>query len=190
MLADIVIHAFDQVEGDLVEAVRVTVEKVFKMKVVLGEKLSVSARSYSRERAQYLSTDLLDVLATHARGDERIERIDERIERIRLGITNVDLFVPELNFVFGEASSARRVAIFSTARLDPVGYGEAKDEAILLRRATTEAVHELGHVFGLGHCSRPGCVMWFSNTLSETDRKGSEFCQRCARQLDTNKLTH
>jgi len=180
MLADIVIHAFDQVEGDLVEAVRVTVEKVFKMKVVLGEKLSVPARSYSRERAQYLSTDLLDVLATHACGDERI----------RLGITNVDLFVPELNFVFGEASSARRVAIFSTARLDPVGYGEAKDEAILLRRATTEAVHELGHVFGLGHCSRPGCVMWFSNTLSETDRKGSEFCQRCARQLDTNKLTH
>ena len=180
MLADIVIHAFDQVEGDLVEAVRVTVEKVFKMKVVLGEKLSVPAGTYSHERAQYLSTDLLDVLAPHARGDERI----------RLGITNVDLFVPELNFVFGEASSARRVAIFSTARLDPVGYGEAKDEAILLRRATTEAVHELGHVFGLGHCSRPGCVMWFSNTLSETDRKGSEFCQRCARQLDTNKLTH
>ena len=76
-------------------------------KVVLGEKLSVPARSYSHERAQYLSTDLLDVLAPHARGDERI----------RLGITNVDLFVPELNFVFGEASSARRVAVFSTARL-------------------------------------------------------------------------
>ena len=178
----VVIHVFDQVESDFVEAVRVTVEKAFKMKVVLGEKLSAPARSYSRERAQYLSTDLLDVLATHARGDERIERI-------RLGITNVDLFVPELNFVFGEASSARRVAVFSTARLNSQAYGEPKDEAILLRRATTEAVHELGHVFGLGHCTSPSCVMWFSNTLSETDRKGSEFCQRCTRQIDSLALT-
>ena len=178
----VVIHVFDQVESDFVEAVRVAIEHAFKAKIVLGEKLSAPARSYSRERAQYLSTDLLDVLATHARGDERIERI-------RLGITNVDLFVPELNFVFGEASSARRVAVFSTARLNSQAYGEPKDEAILLRRATTEAVHELGHVFGLGHCTSPSCVMWFSNTLSETDRKGSEFCQRCTRQIDSLALT-
>ena len=179
MFVIVVIHVFDHVEADFVEAVRVAIEQSFKAKVVLGEKLSVPARSYSHERAQYLSTDLLDVLAPHARGDERI----------RLGITNVDLFVPELNFVFGEASSARRVAVFSTARLNSQAYGEPKDEAILLRRATTEAVHELGHVFGLGHCTSPSCVMWFSNTLSETDRKGSEFCQRCTRQIDSLALT-
>ena len=88
--------------------------------------------------------------------------------------------VPDLNFVFGEASAVSRAAVFSTARLDPRFYGEPEDEAILLRRAATEAVHELGHVFGLGHCTRPRCVMWFSNTRAETDRKGSEFCPRCA----------
>ena len=174
MPEDIVVHAFDEVEKDLVEVVCAEVELSFKMEVTRGEKLSVPALSYSRERNQYLSTDLLGVLAIRRHGDKCI----------RLGITNVDLFVPELNFVFGEASSARRVAVFSTARLDPRIYGEPKDEAIFLRRATTEAVHELGHVFGLSHCTRTGCVMWFSNTLSETDRKGSRFCQRCAAKLD------
>jgi archaemetzincin len=44
-------------------------------------------------------------------------------------------------------------------------------------------VHELGHVYGLGHCNRQACVMWFSNTLAETDRKGSRFCPVCARAL-------
>jgi len=174
MPAEMVVHAFDEVDEDLVEAVSAEVELSFKMEVTHGQKLSVPPRSYSRERNQYLSTDLLKKLATRTRGDKRI----------RLGITNVDLFVPNLNFVFGEASSVRRVAVFSTARLDPQMYGELKDDAILLRRATTEAVHEVAHVFGLEHCTRSDCVMWFSNTLSETDRKGSKFCQRCAAKLD------
>jgi archaemetzincin len=171
MLADIVIHPFGEIQRDLVEAVRAAVEQVFKVRVTLGEKLSVPARSYSRERGQYLSTRLLDVLATHAH------------KCAKLGITTVDLFVPELNFVFGEASTALRVAVFSIARLNPRAYGEPEDELMLMNRAITEAVHELGHVFGLAHCTLPNCVMWFSNRLSETDRKGSDFCPRCATRL-------
>jgi archaemetzincin len=170
---NIIVHEFGEVESHLVDAVSIALEQQFRMGVRLGEPLSVPAKSYARERGQYLSTELLSVLATQAHDDARV----------RLGITNVDLFVPELNFVFGEASASLCAAIFSTARLDPRAYKESENQAMLIRRATTEAVHELGHVFGLGHCKKPSCVMWFSNTLSETDRKGSKFCQRCGSLL-------
>jgi archaemetzincin len=74
------------------------------------------------------------------------------------------------------------VAVFSTARR------RADSADRLRRRAATEAIHELGHTFGLRHCSRPSCVMWFSNTLAETDRKDvrpcSEHASELARALD------
>lgn len=89
---------------------------------------------------------------------------------------DADLYVPHLNFVFGEGDSHRGVAVFSLARL------HGSDE-LLRKRATTEAIHELGHTYGLPHCDEPHCVMWFSNTLSETDRKGTRLCSRHAREL-------
>jgi archaemetzincin len=100
---------------------------------------------------------------------------------VHLGVTEVDLYTPELNFVFGEASPATQSAIFSLARLNPQAYGEPKDDALLIRRALKEALHELGHIFGLHHCENESCVMWFSNNLAETDRKGTDFCPKCAR---------
>jgi archaemetzincin len=89
----------------------------------------------------------------------------------------VDLYVPRLNFVFGEADPQRGVAVFSLARL------HTPDRDRFVHRAATEAVHELGHTYGLTHCNDPHCVMWFSNTLAETDRKGTGLCAAHARAL-------
>jgi archaemetzincin len=85
--------------------------------------------------------------------------------------------------VFGQASSADRVDIFSLARLYSTTGAEKDGMKLDERRAVTEAVHELGHVFDLSHCPRRDCVMWFSHTLAETDRKGTRFCPKHLQEL-------
>ncbi len=104
-------------------------------------------------------------------------------EELTLGVTGVDLTVPGLNFVFGLADPASRCAVISLARLYPEFYGQPRDPGLFKARALKEAVHELGHLRGLGHCPDPACVMAFSNSLADTDRKGPGFCARCRERL-------
>jgi archaemetzincin len=141
-------------------------------RVVLGPGIALISTAFDAHRRQYHSTQILDALARTKRRDwERM-----------LGIVDVDLYVPDLNFVFGEADMRRGVAVFSLTRLRPSSSGESA-HALFLKRAATEAIHELGHTYGLSHCSDRDCVMWFSNTLAESDRKGLAFCAAHAAQL-------
>jgi len=98
-----------------------------------------------------------------------------------LGVTDVDIFVSGLNFVFGLA--AGNAAVISLARLRPEFYGEKKNEHVFRERALKEAIHELGHTFGLRHCSDITCVMHFSNRLEDTDIKGTGFCEKCSAKI-------
>ena len=100
-------------------------------------------------------------------------------QEVVLGVTGVDLTAPGLNFVFGLADPAARCAVISLARLYPEFYGQPRDPRRFKARAVKEAVHELGHLLGLGHCPDPACVMSFSNSLADTDKKGPGFCQAC-----------
>ena len=100
--------------------------------------------------------------------------------------TNHFLYDPQERhraFVFGEADDSTGVAVISLARLRPRGERGVYADALLRRRASTEAIHEVGHCKGLRHCDDDRCVMWFSNTVAESDRKGIELCARHAREL-------
>jgi archaemetzincin len=151
----------------LVAAVIPLVGAAFAASVVATPPVPLSEDAYNPSRQQYHSTILLDTLARHKRAEwSRL-----------LGIADVDLYTPDLNFVFGQADAHRGVAVFSVARL------HTTDRNRFVHRAATEAIHELGHTYGLQHCHDPRCVMWFSNTLAESDRKGTRFCRAHASEL-------
>jgi archaemetzincin len=130
--------------------------------------------AFNPARGQYHSTAIVRRVA---------QTIDRKKHAMGVGIVEVDLFLPDLNFVFGEADRDERAAVVSLARLLPSYYGRPDDHAKTMQRTVSETLHEVGHVFGLTHCQNDTCAMFFSNTLSDTDRKRGAFCDGCRDRL-------
>ena len=125
--------------------------------------------AFDSSRNQYNSTSILTRL---------LENPPEGVFKI-LGVTNVDLFIPILTFVFGEAQLNGLAAVVSTYRMRNELYGLPKDEKALQSRFIKEAIHELGHTLGLSHCSDYACVMHVSTYAEEIDLKSDAFCASC-----------
>ncbi len=168
----VVLIAIGGVDREIIETLKNGVSRVFKRHVRIGNEMPEPSYALCRKRGQYLSTAILNALMEHQQhgGSERM-----------LGIVDHDLYVPELNFVFGEADMG--AAVISLTRLRQEFYGLPEDRSLFHRRALTEAVHELGHTYGLGHCCDPRCVMFFSNSMKDTDAKDFEFCRGCRDKL-------
>jgi archaemetzincin len=98
-----------------------------------------------------------------------------------LAVTSLDLYVPVLTFVFGEAQLTGTCAVVSLHRLREEFYGLPAREDLMRERLVKEAVHELGHTFGLLHCDDWRCVMTSSHGVERLDVKGAEFCLLCGR---------
>ena len=134
--------------------------------VVVAPAASLPETGFNLKRGQYRASSLFGAC------------LQETGTRV-LGVTEADLYETGLNFVFGYSQPDGRVAVISLARLrDP-------DPSRCRERAVKEAVHEIGHTLGLAHDEdRPGCVMHFSRTLGDTDRKGRTYCAACAARAE------
>jgi archaemetzincin len=146
---------------------------IFGCPMEITAKLDIPLKAYNQRRGQYLASVFLDILkASSIAQDEKV-----------LGIVDTDLYskgAGENNFVFGQADPDSSVAIISLYRLK---QELPPDYSLFINRVAKEAVHELGHTFGLGHCARTKCVMHFSNSLHDVDLKGMTFCSQCHPKL-------
>ena len=174
-IVSILVSPIGEVDQDTLGAIERALWQTYHRKTVVGEQLTVPRAAYSARRQQYHSTRILAFL----------EKRKPDTCDILLGVIDEDLYVPELNFVFGEADPIEQVAVIGLARLRQEYYGLDPDRELFLLRAVNEAIHETGHACGLGHCSDHRCVMYFSNSLGDTDVKGPRFCARCRRKLVT-----
>jgi archaemetzincin len=160
------IYASGQTE--LLDPLSRRLEQIFELGVQVQNPGFDPEAAFDAGRGQYNSTLLLAQLLREPFDHGRI-----------LGVTGVDLFIPVLTYVFGEAQLDGRAALVSTHRLDPEGYGLPASRDLLMHRLVKEAVHELGHTYGLVHCERSSCVMSRSTYVEEIDLKGESFCNRC-----------
>lgn len=144
------------------------IERKFNLPVRIGSALPVPSEAFDAERNQYNASMLLEQLRkTIPPGALKI-----------LGIIDKDIFSKGLNYVFGQAVLGGCCGIISLTRLRTGAQGRG-ESALFFERIEKEAVHELGHTFGLKHCPNPSCVMFFSSSIEDTDRKSTNFCPEC-----------
>jgi archaemetzincin len=139
--------------------------------------LDIPSGSFDARRKQHSSVAFM--LALSRGGFEDFERV--------IGITEADLFIPMLTFVFGQAQFHGRVALVSVARLRPEFYGSLPDPDLLALRLKKEIGHELGHSLGLIHCPDRECLMSLATGIQEVDRKAAGFCWSCGSRVSGAK---
>lgn len=139
--------------------------------VVSKTVLPTPTYAFNKDRGQYHCNAIMRRLVT----------VLEPGQSFVLGVTDVDLFVPDSPFVLGEADRESRSAVLSLARLRQGADGEQ-----LRRRLQVEAVHLAGHLLGLSYCEDARCVMFFAQVPQDCDRKQMSLCNNCRNEL--NKL--
>lgn len=163
--------------GEVAEPAMKWIEKAvsewYPLPIRVMPSLPVPQVAYDPQRKQYQSVEIMKLLAQHAPSDAH---------RV-LGVTDVDLAIPMLSFLFGQAQLNGRIAVVSICRLHQEFYGLAADDETLRERTAKEALHELGHTFGLVHCNQSKCVMSLATHIGLVDSKQEKYCERCGMQL-------
>ncbi|MHB1050222.1 MAG: archaemetzincin family Zn-dependent metalloprotease [Bacteroidota bacterium] len=174
MITPIRLVPLHPVSDEIVQTLVAPIASVFRTEVSIEQPLhGVINAVYDLSRGQYNSTDLIRIL---------IQEYGNMPTKV-LGIVSVDLFVPILTYVFGEAQLDGSTGVMSTYRLDDAVYGLQHDPVLMFERCLKESVHELGHTYGLLHCKNFDCAMHASTTVDDIDLKGAGLCENCLQQI-------
>ena len=166
--------SFGHIEKGFLEWVARDVEQEFMLPV--------------KTKAEYLDlSDFFDPSRRQYNGNALLKKIDTSFASeavTTIGLFNVDLFIPILTYIFGQAYLNGRAGVVSMFRMSNERYGLKMDDHILLDRFRKEIIHELGHTFGLIHCYEPDCVMHASTYAEDLDQKGHKLCKQCRSTLE------
>ena len=160
-----------QPDKDIISTLENTLSEEFNASIVTASPIKeISDQLFDKQRKQWKSNHILQWLLYMYKPSK---------SRKILAICDFDAYSGHLNFVFGEAYVEGSISAIYLPRLRQEFYGLKPDESLFYERIVKEAVHELGHGFGLNHCKNIKCVMHFSNSLSDTDIKSNHFCIVC-----------
>lgn len=164
----ILVAPIGKIDPALCDAVRCAIESIYGLPGEVQSILRAVDFAFNPVRRQYHSTPILTQLAASA---------PARVLKL-VAITPVDLFIPILTHVYGEAQLGGKAAIISTHRLADDAPAAGSDAALLCR-AVKEAIHELGHTFKLRHCPERSCIMHYCRSIKDVDRKSDQLCRHC-----------
>ncbi|TRZ72723.1 MAG: hypothetical protein D4R97_05645 [Bacteroidetes bacterium] len=172
-LQHITLISFGYIEKDFLEKIAEDVRREYILPVKIREGHLDLSEFHDPARRQYNGNNLLKVV------DSMFSSESLKI----LGLFSVDLFIPILTYIFGQAYLNGRTGIASFHRFNNERYGMKKDDKIMLDRFRKEVIHELGHTFGLIHCHVPTCVMRSSTYVEDIDQKSPNLCITCRTKL-------
>lgn len=175
---DITIVSFAYFEESFLKKIAQVVRSETRHQVKIREGHLDLSDFYDASRRQYNADRLLKAVDSVYGGDSFRT----------IGLFNVDLFIPILTYIFGQAYLNGRTSIASAYRLSNEGYGLPHDEGIMFDRLSKEVVHELGHTLGLIHCHNPTCVMRSGTYVEDIDQKDTGFCINCVKSLSVTNL--
>lgn len=167
------LSAMDEVDGEILERMGQSLEDCYPLRVVPLPRIAITSTEYDEKRKQHNAPLVL----------KRLLAADSSDAGKLVGVTALDLFIPMLSFVYGQAQLGGRAAVVSVARLRQEFYGLPGNRELLLARARKEVVHEAGHLFGLIHCGDPVCAMSLSTNVRQIDWKTDGLCAACRAQV-------